>query len=354
MDIVALNESTLPLAKKLIASRWGCEQDDPRFERFFVWRFLERGRWNALLAIADGKGAGFLDSGVRIYRRGDQGISVREPSEWYVDPKYRRQGLGPGFGLALLKRMMAMPEPILSIGGSAITRDILPRLGWVPLSTVSQFALPLRLGSILNHLLKGRNHFRLVRIAGGLTLPFALRHYSAPVTGLSYLVRSLSDESRALSSTEGAIWALASTLNDWELEWFGSAPPTAGTFELLEFSDGQSRIGHVLVRLYTSGGLPRAYIMHIDTAAVALPVIRWIISQASAFCRERGAAVVHARTSSRTLMDALRQSGFLQRGTLPVYLWSTGDMRIDGATRLDYLRGDDGLRPNLLLDASPT
>jgi len=345
MDIVTLNESTLPLAKELIALRWGCEQDDPRFERFFVWRFLERGRWDALLAIADGKGVAFLDSGVRIYRCGEQCISVREPSEWYADPKYRP------VGLTLFKRMMAMPEPMLSIGGSAITRNILPRLGWVPLSTVSQFTLPLQLGSILNHLLKGLNHFRLVRIAGGLTLPFALRHSSAPVTGLNYSVRSLSGESRALSVTEGATCALASTLNDWELDWFGRAPSSAGTFELFEFSDGQSWIGHVLVRLYTSGGLPRAYIMHIDTAAVALPVIRWIISQASAFCRERGVAVVHARTSSGMLMDALRQSGFFQRGTLPVHMWPTGDMRIDGATRLDYLRGDDGLRPNLLLDA---
>ena len=65
---------------------------------------------------------------------------VRETCDWFCLPEYRAFGVG----LHLMRRMMAKPEPILVIGGTTYTRDLLPRLKWTRLPDVGNYLLVFR------------------------------------------------------------------------------------------------------------------------------------------------------------------------------------------------------------------
>ena len=168
----SLNDSNTETARDLLLSLWSPNWNRSLAESYFSWRYLERPGGETLLALDRGRCIGIIDSFLRPYVVGDRRITVRETCDWFCLPQYRAFGVG----LQLMRRMMTKQEPILSVGGTNFTLELLPKLKWALLSSANTYILPISLRSAA-----GLAVWRLWPWAASLTerilryLPLALR-----------------------------------------------------------------------------------------------------------------------------------------------------------------------------------
>ena len=116
---------------------WKRDWSEPLAESYVAWRYGARGNGDTIVACDNGRCVGILDSFVRPYWIGGREEAVRETCDWFCLPEYRALGVG----LHLMRRMMAKPEPILVVGGTDTTQNLLPRLKWARLPDVGNFIL---------------------------------------------------------------------------------------------------------------------------------------------------------------------------------------------------------------------
>ena len=121
----------------LVRKSWKRDWSEERAERYVAWRYGERAGGDTLVACDQGRCVGILDLFIRPYWIADRQEIVRETCDWFCLPEYRALGVG----LHLMRRMMAKPEPILVIGGTDVTQNLLPRLKWTRLPDVGNFIL---------------------------------------------------------------------------------------------------------------------------------------------------------------------------------------------------------------------
>jgi hypothetical protein len=322
-------------------ARWpaGSDQDLRAFVR---WRFA-RPVSSALAAIqGDGRCVGFLSWVVRPYRIRGTDLSIRETSDWYTSPDYRSGGLG----LTLMRRVMAQDAPILTIGGSTITLQILPRLRWQELKPVRTFVRILRLGAVIDvaeHRLGVRKLASAPLFARSLPVSRAARA-RAPGSGWE---AGAADPARAASVAAGGGNILQPVVGEDEIRWYAAAPACAGRFVLREYRDAAGHpVGVGIVRLIAIGRWRGARVMHVGAAEWDLRLFQWIISDLSAVAEAFGAESVRAVSSSRIIGHAYRGTGFRERQALPTYLWDPGKRVSAEETAFDFTRGDDGFVPH--------
>jgi hypothetical protein len=340
LRLTQLNETNRPAFETLLAHSWQ-QNWGPELARALVrWRYYDRpcggGTW---LAVNDGQCVAMLDSFVRPYLLDGRRVSVREGGDWYCLPKYRPLGLG----IRLLREMLACPEPVLSIGGSATTVEILPRLRWTRLPDVQKFVLPIKARGLAGNLIRGRwpaGEVYARAIPGFIPLR-PPRRAPAPSSGKGR-VAEWGPAARAglpLPQHEG----LVQLLEQGHLEWMARMPSDVAQLLGLSFFLDDTPVGFSLSQIEPAMTGLDGCIVHLQISDPAQSVADWIVAETASRLAARGVGMVRTLASSPEKVSALRKAGFVGRGPLAAYWWPKPGAPAPTQIDAGYLRADDAM-----------
>jgi hypothetical protein len=345
VSFVKLSEANPRSVRELLIKRSDGSWSEEFADSYFAWRYGARESGETLLACHGTEYVGIIDSFVRPYRMGEDRVAVRETCDWFCLPKYRALGVG----LHLMRRMMAEQEPILSIGGTEYTRDLLPRLKWARLPDLDGFVLPVSartMAGLLAHQLWPRQ-VSLVYGIPDVRLVRRLRRQPPPSANVSVRPRSVGD----VEDIAGvAPYALTPILEPSTLEWLAWAPAALGEFVVLYFFCDGEPVGISLSRLEKLRFGCKAQMVHLHGAR--FEVIEWIVSETVHHLVDRGAGAILCYASCPTTTAALSALGFVRRSSIPVYWWPADKPPPSGVLHLTSLRADDALQLSWLPEAA--
>lgn len=334
---MSLTDANTPAVRELVMSIWDQDPEAPSARALFAWRYRARPRGETQLAFDGDRCVGIVDSLVRPYLYEGRVIPVRETCDWFCLPAYRPLGLGA----VLMRRLMARPEPILSIGGSKSTLALLPRLKWRRVGDVNEYVLPRTARVLTAWGLRGLG----LRTASARWVPSRLpfRNLKAVRSpGPAARVELLADPNDA-SPPPPAGYVLAEILDEKDRAWLTSAPAGLRDLIALRFSIDSVPVGISLSRMEPYAGRRAGKILHLQTAACPPAVLEWILGETARHLVECGAEMLLCRASCPMIGHALRNLGFLCLQDATVYWWSHGSAPLNGPMHLTYLRADDAL-----------
>ena len=340
IHLAPLSEENAPAARDLLLRFWRQNWPEDFANRFFRWRYFGRPSCQTMLAFDDTRCVGTIGSVMRSYRMGTDRVRVCETFDWFVLPEYRSLGLG----LKLIKRIMARPEPILVIGGTDATRELLPRLGWRRLADVGNYFLPISARTFtalgLRRMLAGSE--RLARV-----IPQALRLRNPrklPAPGASAAISQWSGQiPLGLFPIPDGAYNLAAILDRNDLAWLARAPAEAGQLVVLEFKVNGAPAAISLSRMEQRPEGPGAKILHLQLGTPSTALAEWVVSETAQDLASRGAGVIFCRASCPWISAALRRTGFIGRDPLPAFWWPVGNTIPANPTHLTRLVGDDSI-----------
>ena len=322
----------------LVRMSWKRDWSEELAERYVAWRYGERADGDTLVACDRGRCVGILDSFIRPYWIADRQEIIRETCDWFCLPEYRALGVG----LHLMRRMMAKPEPILVIGGTDVTQNLLPRLKWTQLPDVGNFILGVSARTVAGLVAHSRWQagVKLARLVPNIPLVRRLPHAPPPSANSQVRVR-VSGEAGPIPKS--APYALAPTLDARFLDWLARAPDVLGQFLVLSFFCDGEPVGTTISRLQA---LPffgtTAQIVHVQAARLEL--IDWMVSATVHELIGRGVGAVSCRTSCPATTSAMSKIGFWRRKPSPSYWWGADRPSPAGSLHLTTLQADDALQ----------
>ncbi len=303
-----------------------------------MWRYLSRPSGETLLALESGRCVAILDSFRRSYWLSGQPITVRETCDWFCLPQYRPFGLG----LKLMRQMMAKPEPIIVIGGTAATQLLLPRLKWARLTDVPNYLLPVSgralAGLGLRRLLSGSEVLARL-LPPGLKIRRPRRLQPAASSAQVYV----SSSGTVAPPPPPDTYVLASLIDKDSLRWLALAPKEIGDLITLNFVIDGVLVGMSVSRLEKRALGVTAKLLHLQSALYSPETIDWIVSETAQYLADSGAGLIICRLSCPTIGAALRRVGFLIVRFRPAYWWSAGGIAPFGTMHLTNMRGDDAI-----------
>jgi hypothetical protein len=340
LRLTQLDETNRPAFEGLLAHAWEQNWGPELAHALIDWRYYDRpsggGTW---LASNAGQFVAMLDSFVRPYLLDGRRILVREGCDWYCLPKYRALGLG----VRLMREMMDSPEPMLSIGGSNTTLEILPRLGWTRLPDVRKYVLPLKARGLAGALLRGRwpaGEVYARTIPGFIPLR-PPRRAPAPPSGVARVAEWLPGTPAVLSVRPHQ--GLVQLLDQADLDWIARMPPGVARPLGLNFLLGDTPVGFTLSQIEpTITGLDGC-IVHLQIAHPAQAVADWVVAETASRLAARGVGMIRCLASSRDKAAALRKAGFFERGPLPGYWWPKDGLPAPSSIDVGYLHADHAM-----------
>jgi len=238
--------------------------------------------------------------------------------DWTSDPKY------PGMGVLLVKKLAALYPALLSVGGSADTRAIMPKLGFRKATEIRLFS----------RVISATGQFR----ARGIYKPKEFARLARNWVWSQALLRPASGWTAtpgAFGSTPVPSASAVSFLNPAALEYLKRCPKTRiGSYTLV--AGGMDRGGFVVC---ASGTQARIAALHLESATNG----EWdaAVSAATRTLRStRGICEIAAGSSSPDLAAALAANGFRLREIVPVFLLDARST-LSSVTRFDLNWLDD-------------
>jgi GNAT superfamily N-acetyltransferase len=331
----ALNPGNL---KALLALR--SDVGRPLSEETARWRYLQRGGGEMLLAFAGDRVVGHCDSFLRSYVVAGDQAQVRETAEWYTHPDFRGQGVGR----ELRASFMSRGEPLITIGGSASTRRILPRIGYRHATDAQYFTLSLTTNALIHRKLQsgklpGGNLVRKVSSKIGRRLRPRLQE-DPPGAAVSVVERS---DEQPRSSIEPKGNAFAITLSGWEADWHRGEPASEGRYYWLRLERDGALVGWSCTRLHSFMHLRVAKLVHFEVSDHDEATLAWMISASIREAIRLGAEMATCLCAEGPMARALEGLGFTRERPAPVFVYDPQDRKLAGDWRLSYLCGDHSL-----------
>lgn len=338
--VVPLSEADPTGVRELVVRMsWRRAWSNETADDYIAWRFGARSAGEALVACDRGRPVGFLDSFLREYRIGEDRQLVRETCDWFCHPDYRAFGVG----LLLMRRMMAKPEPILVIGGTKHTQDLLPRLKWTRLTDVDNFVLGIsaRTLSGLVAYKRWKVGLALARWIPDIRLVRSSRYERAPTANCETRARQPGDREAATSIAPPH--AVAPTLDAGVVDWLTRAPAVLGRFLVLDFYCDGAPVGVTISRLHARSEFGCiSEIVHVHAAR--FDTIEWMVGETVRHLVAQGAGAVTSRTSCQTAAAAMSALGFRRLRPIPTYWWPANKLPASGTYNLSRLTADEGLQ----------
>ncbi len=337
ITIIPLSEADHAAVLQLLATFWQRGWTETLMEDYFAWRYGSRGDGETLVACDRGRSVGILDSFIRRYWIDGRQEIVRETCDWFCLPQYQALGVG----LHLMRRMMDKPEPILLLGGSQTTLDLMPRLKWARLLNAERFLLSVSARNAagrIGHRL-GRCGVALARMIPDARLVRRIRR--APPPSATAQVRRREFGAAIEEIAEIVPYDFAPLLDTATLDWLTSAPEVLGEFVLLSFFSDRKLVGVSVSRLQQLAFGSEAHIAHVHAERLAL--VDWIVSETVQHLIDRGAWAVACETSCPATGRALDALGFVRRHAIQAHWWHTNKRPPSGVLNLTTLRADDAL-----------
>jgi hypothetical protein len=336
---VSLIDADPDAVRSMLNLAWNVEADDPFVREVFAWRYFARPRGETLVALDGERCVGIIDSLVRPYLHNGRIMAVRETCDWFCLPQYRPLAIGA----ALMRRLMARPEPIVSVGGTDATQTLLSRLKWQRLSDVAEYILP-----VTTRILAAKA-LHWMRLGDGNTarwIPANLRfrpvHDVRPPSPAA-LAAPLPGVDDDASVQCGSSYALAELLGEEDRAWLAAAPAGVGELVGLMFAIGDRPVGISLSRVEPHLFGRAGKILHLQVTESPQPTADWAVGETARNLINRGAELISCRTSCPRIGHALHRAGFWRVRTRPVYWWPAETAPPAGPIHLTYLRADDAL-----------
>jgi hypothetical protein len=325
--------------ERLLAKAWNQNWSGDLARDIFRWRYCDRpqGHITWLACVGDDCVA-MVDSRIRPYQLRGKSIMVRETADWFCLQQYRPLGLG----LWVLRQLKHYPEPVLVMGGSAYTLEILPRLRWDMLGSVRSYVLPVTARGLAANLIRQRWPMREAMaqvIPRWVPARRPVRLPSPPGRpDIELLNKDTWYDLPVDASSE-----LVGMLDQDHWNWLASAPHDFARSLGIVFRLDGNIVGFCLAQLEpTATGLD-GRIVHLQTINNEVPLIGWVLSTTVEMLVEQGAEFIRCCVSTPAKIAAIESIGFILSQEFPCHWWNRPGIDIPGSIDLDYLRGDDAL-----------
>mgnify|MGYP001599612051 CR=1 FL=1 len=323
--------------EKLLAMAWQQTWSGELARRLVQWRYHDRPAGHITwVACVGGECVAMLDSRVRPYLLLHERRMVRETADWFCMPQYRQFGLG----LLVLRKLRNEPEPVLVVGGSQMTRQILPRLGWSALAPVRSYVLPVTARGLAANMLRRRRPHReaLARIVWG-RLPGRAPRYLPPPPGRPEVHLLAPDRWQDLPADPTT--ELVGLLEQDHWRWLAAMPAEFARPLAVLFRLNGVIVGCCLAQLEpTVTGLD-GRLVHVQACRHDAVLLRWIMSTTVRILAERGAEFIRCFVSTPEKEAAVEAAGFVFSQDMPCFWWDRPGERVPQSVDIDYLRGDD-------------
>jgi hypothetical protein len=323
--------------ERLLSHVWEHDCSGDVMRQIVRWRYRDRPPGHVTwLACVDDECVAMLDSTVRPYLLHGRRIMVRETADWYCQASYRRFGLG----LRVLRQLKMYPEPVLVVGGSGMTRQILPRLGWDILPEVRSYVLPVTARGLAANLLRQKWPAResLARLISR-RLPFRVPVRIPPPPGRSDVQVLGGDQ--WCDAPADASGALVGLLEREHWAWLADMPTEFAQPLCLVFRLDETVAGLALTQLEPSATGLDGRIVHLQTANSDPALLAWIVSVAAQTLVQHGAGFIRCFVSTPQKFAAVESAGFMFSQQLPCHWWNRPGVAVPDKIDIDYLRGDD-------------
>ena len=268
----------------------------------------------------DGRVLGFIGLMRTTLHAGGQ----RYPAAWFVDWHVTADKRGVGVGLGLLRQAEAAAGILLTLQGSADTRQMLPRLGWQHSQVPATWVRPLTSRFIADWVerqaqvppwLRGT-----VRRAATVACPYL--RCRQPVA-LADVV--LADVERFPADYDEVWQARATELSaalgrdSGYLNYLCAEYPDDG-YRLQLMRLRQEAVGHLIWRVDTdAGGMRRGRIVDALWPRARPELVAWLVQSAGWQLQQAGADYIECVASSPDLQAALRLHRFRARRSVPIW-----------------------------------
>jgi hypothetical protein len=240
-----------------------------------------------------------------------------------------------------MRQIMAKPEPILSIGGSEFTLDLLPRLKCARLRNVDDFMFPVSVRTAVRLVAH-----RLSRYSGAVERIIPDIRWVRRVPHRPPSSASVQASARAPRKDEElpkiAPYVLTLGLEKSSLDWLTRAPSLLRDFMPPSLLCSSEPVGVSISQLQMRPFGCTAPIVHLHAAR--FEVIDWLVSETVHHLIARGAGAVSCRASCPNTVSALSTLWFVGRSPSPVCWWPSNKLPLPGLIQLTSLRSDDALR----------
>ncbi len=241
-----------------------------------------------------------------------------------------------------MRRIMARPEPILSIGGTDVTLALLPRLSWAELPSARRLRLPLKARALAATVLRRRwpgyeSIAKLVPDAINLPRPHC------PVGPAGGYLRRLIGATEAVPAFDTDAHGLSETLDQADRAWLGAAPADLGEPVELGFWVGDRPVGYSYSWMAPSPVGKEAALLHLRHARLGPDGLAWIIGETVRQLANDGATLIRCRVSDAAKIEAYRKVGFLEGQSEPTYWWAGREQETPTCLDVGWLRADDAL-----------
>jgi hypothetical protein len=294
------------------------DRGTPRGRPHWAWKYQLGGNGGARAFYheADGRIGGFIGMLPTTLHHGD----AQARAAWFVDWATAPGEGSVGVGVGLLRKAQAATDVLLTLEGSADTRQILPRLKWTSAAPAATWILPLTARAIADRRpFHGRRWLRAPALLTGKVLALYFRVGKPADIGLT-----LREVDRFPASYD-AVWeqrrhefAPVMERSSAQLNFMCAEFPEGGYRRYL-ICDGERMTGHLVLRGDDKDGLRRGRIIDALWERKRTRVAEWLVRQASRILQDAGADYIECTASVRDLEDALAACRFRRRREVPVW-----------------------------------
>lgn len=265
----------------------------------------------------DGRVLGFIGMMHTSLEHGSQ----RTPAAWFVDWHVVSGEGTVGVGIALLRKAEAAAGSLLTLQGSADTRQILPQLGWKESLGPAVFVRPLTsryVASLLgNRLPAGVRIF--ARLVAAASRPMLRCRQPAAPRGVTLTrVERFAADYDQVWKARAAEFAPAMTRDSEYLNYLCADYPDGG-YSMQLVRDGEEVVGHLVTRIDTDrAGLRRGRIIDFLWPRRRGELASWLVRTACHDLQSAGADYVEIVASNTDVRAAMPKS-FRRRRALPIW-----------------------------------
>jgi len=244
------------------------------------------------------------------------------PVAWFVDWHVPAHERAVGVGLGLLRKAEAVAGTLLTLQGTAHTRQMLPRLGWHESRAVATWVRPLSARMVgawaRRRLPRG---FRKLASLFPL-LGFGPRRLARPANPLSSELKTV----ERVGSEYDSVWQTRAGESEAVMRRDSSylnhmcADYPGGGYHLQLLLGGGAPIGHLIYRINEDRrGMRRGRLVDLAWPRSRPDLMQYLVDAGTHALQEGGADYVECMAAAPELGEGLRRRGF--RSRVPVTLW---------------------------------
>lgn len=336
-EIVALTSEHYERLAQFSAKVW----PRPRSAAFLRWRYLEPSFQRGYLALRDAECLAMVSVFRRPYLSGAGVVHVADSFDWFTLPELQNSGLG----VRLMRRVMKDPDPVIVTGGSPITRDLLPKMGFRTLGPVRRYWLPIDAERVATLLARRSVPRPLSRLAFRVGRPWVgPRRLRPPPGGRAFAVAGVGEEALAIDPRPAGR-GCAPVWTPELVRWLQTGFPTMGHYLPLYFAIGRDLAGWALLRVFEGAVGREAQLLDVRAREDDEGLYAWMVSEAVARAAGLGAGMLVTGTTLPTLERALRRNRFRPAGSAPIHCYGGLEAGLEEPAVFAAHWGDEPLVP---------